>query len=324
MAYTAGTITAGDTIAASWGNKVEDHLERLGNYMGVVDSIANLPDVATISDGDWYWCKAERVAKMNVGGVYKIIGEPSKFMLSDSDFALKCQDEEWATSLFNSHVALNNFIGGPFGPYLTGTLLKYSTTRAKFEANTDVCDAVMENIVYPRMMKNVLSRTGFLASPVLSAGVWRTSDGGYNTTEFFKAGSPAPPYTFYDGTYGQVKAEVRYDASRGYYLLIYQPSGRAYGTFTYSINIDFTDISALKIYTARSIGGNNNANLAVSINGTPLLFQDGYDQSWEEHIFDVSAFSGVITLNLSMKTYSNSADPSLNCYCSFGKITLVR
>lgn len=70
MAYTAATITAGDTIAASWGNKVETHLERLGNYMGVVAAVANLPDVATIAEGDWYWCKAERLAKMKVGSVY--------------------------------------------------------------------------------------------------------------------------------------------------------------------------------------------------------------------------------------------------------------
>ncbi len=70
MAYTAETITAGDSILASWGNKVETHLARLGNYMGVVANVASLPAVGTVSEGDWYWCKAERLAKMKVGSVY--------------------------------------------------------------------------------------------------------------------------------------------------------------------------------------------------------------------------------------------------------------
>jgi len=70
MAYTAETITAGDPILATWGNKVETNLDRVGEYMGVVAAVANLPDVATVSDGDWYWCKAERLAKMKIGSVY--------------------------------------------------------------------------------------------------------------------------------------------------------------------------------------------------------------------------------------------------------------
>ena len=70
MAYMAETITAGDPILATWGNKVETHLDRVGEYMGVVAAVANLPDVATVSDGDWYWCKAERLAKMKIGSVY--------------------------------------------------------------------------------------------------------------------------------------------------------------------------------------------------------------------------------------------------------------
>jgi hypothetical protein len=70
MAYTAETITTGDSILATWGNKVETNLDRVGEYMGVVANVASLPAVGDVGEGDWYWCKAERLAKMKVGSVY--------------------------------------------------------------------------------------------------------------------------------------------------------------------------------------------------------------------------------------------------------------
>lgn len=70
MGYTPVTITTGDEIAVAWGNKVESNLERIGNYRGVVAAVANLPDVATLDEGDWYWCKSERLVKMKVSGAY--------------------------------------------------------------------------------------------------------------------------------------------------------------------------------------------------------------------------------------------------------------
>jgi len=70
MGYTPVTITTGDEIAVAWGNKVESNLERIGNYRGVVAAVANLPDIATLDEGDWYWCKAERLAKIKVSGAY--------------------------------------------------------------------------------------------------------------------------------------------------------------------------------------------------------------------------------------------------------------
>jgi len=70
MGYTPVTINTGDEIVVAWGNKVESNLERIGNYRGVVAAVANLPDVATLDEGDWYWCKSERLVKMKVSGAY--------------------------------------------------------------------------------------------------------------------------------------------------------------------------------------------------------------------------------------------------------------
>jgi len=35
-----------------------------------VAAAGNLPDVATLDEGDWYWCKSERLVKMKVSGAY--------------------------------------------------------------------------------------------------------------------------------------------------------------------------------------------------------------------------------------------------------------
>lgn len=70
MAYTPVIINTNDEITAAWGNKVETNLARIGNYRGVVAAAANLPDVATLDEGDWYWCKSERVAKIKSSSAY--------------------------------------------------------------------------------------------------------------------------------------------------------------------------------------------------------------------------------------------------------------
>jgi len=62
MGYTPITINAGDPAEASWANKVEQHLGRLGNYRGVIDDAANLPDPTSVDEGDWYLVKNQRSA----------------------------------------------------------------------------------------------------------------------------------------------------------------------------------------------------------------------------------------------------------------------
>jgi len=54
MGYTAQNINVGDVISSEWGNKIEQHLARLGNYRGVIDDAANLPDPTSVDEGDWY------------------------------------------------------------------------------------------------------------------------------------------------------------------------------------------------------------------------------------------------------------------------------
>jgi len=78
MAYSRITISNGDAIEASWGNKIEENLERLGTYMGVVASEASLPAIGDAAEGDWYWCKAERTARMKIGSFFIAVNVSSE------------------------------------------------------------------------------------------------------------------------------------------------------------------------------------------------------------------------------------------------------
>jgi len=76
MAYSAIDIVAGETIEESWGDKIESHLERLGAYRGMVESAANLPDVSTLDEGDWYILKTEQQIRMCINGAYVTLKFP--------------------------------------------------------------------------------------------------------------------------------------------------------------------------------------------------------------------------------------------------------
>jgi len=52
MGYTPEVINSRDPITAVWGNKIEQELAKRGNYMGIVETEADLP--ATPATGDWY------------------------------------------------------------------------------------------------------------------------------------------------------------------------------------------------------------------------------------------------------------------------------
>ncbi len=91
MAYTAQTINVGDVISSAWGNKIEQHLERLGNYRGVVADAASLPDPATVDEGDWFLVSGARtifVVKsgqwQRLGGVAGALQSPLKVGLFDT------------------------------------------------------------------------------------------------------------------------------------------------------------------------------------------------------------------------------------------------
>jgi len=77
MSYTAQTINVGDTITSAWGNKIEQHLERLGNYLGVVTDTAALPDPSTVDEGDWYLLSNKRGIYVMQGGEWRAIVDES-------------------------------------------------------------------------------------------------------------------------------------------------------------------------------------------------------------------------------------------------------
>ena len=137
------------------------------------------------------------------------------------------------------------------------------------------------------------------------------------------AGTPVPPYTLYDGQYGTVLAEVKYQSFVDYYLPIYQTEKRRAGHHTWSIDIDFTGISSLKIFTQRYFGGSG-AYLYIRLDGATIFSDTSTGHSWTERTLDVSAYSGVKSLQLSMYGSLNSTSTAYNCNCNFAKITLVR
>ena len=55
MAYTPQTINSGDAIESSWGNKIEQELAKIGNYMGEVATKDDLP--TSPDEGDFYLVK---------------------------------------------------------------------------------------------------------------------------------------------------------------------------------------------------------------------------------------------------------------------------
>lgn len=79
MAYEAVDIVVGSVIEASWGDKIESHLERLGAYRGVVASAANLPDVSTLDEGDWFILKTEQEIRMCISGAYVTLKFPPTY-----------------------------------------------------------------------------------------------------------------------------------------------------------------------------------------------------------------------------------------------------
>jgi len=158
MAYVAETITAGDPILATWGNKVETHLDRVGEYMGVVAAVANLPDVATVSDGDWYWCKAERLAKMKVGSVYLTlngIGEVSSSAPSSATGLLWYDTTNKVLKVYSGSAWI------PIGESLidTSQLLSSLQSALLVQQPTLVLNSIVNSTLWNYLLKNSAVRT---------------------------------------------------------------------------------------------------------------------------------------------------------------------
>lgn len=102
MAYEAVNIVTGSVIEASWGNKIESHLERLGAYRGVVASAANLPDVSTLDEGDWYILKTEHQIRMCISGAYVTLKFPPASHANESHSTQMATSAELSTHSGNT------------------------------------------------------------------------------------------------------------------------------------------------------------------------------------------------------------------------------
>lgn len=70
--YDKEIITSRNKLRASWANKVESNLKRLGSYLGEVADYAALPDPATKSPNDWYITLDSNQIYINVYSTWEV------------------------------------------------------------------------------------------------------------------------------------------------------------------------------------------------------------------------------------------------------------
>jgi len=158
MSYTAETITAGDPILAAWGNKVETNLDRVGEYMGVVANVASLPAVGTVSDGDWYWCKAERLAKMKIGSVYLTLNGVGEVSASAPTTVKGLLWYDTANNVFKVYNGSEwKAVGG--SNIDTSQLLSTLQTASFAQNPTLVLNAIANNALWDYFLKNPTVRS---------------------------------------------------------------------------------------------------------------------------------------------------------------------
>ena len=72
MGYTPSTISSADAIASAWANKIENELAVLGNYMGKLDLVSDLP--ASPETGDFYLVMEKGSFYLWTGSKWQVIG----------------------------------------------------------------------------------------------------------------------------------------------------------------------------------------------------------------------------------------------------------
>jgi len=72
MSYTPETINSGDPITAEWGNKIEQELATIGNYMGKLDLVSDLP--SSPQAGDFYLVMETAKFYLWTGSKWQTIG----------------------------------------------------------------------------------------------------------------------------------------------------------------------------------------------------------------------------------------------------------
>ncbi len=162
MAYNAIDIVAGEAIEENWGDKIEAHLERLGAYRGMVAAAANLPDVSTLDEGDWYILKTEHQIRMCISGAYVTLKFPPASHANES------HSTQMATS-----TEFSNHSGNTSNPHSVtktqvslGSVLNYGiASQAEAEAGTATNkyltpERVKQAIDALQAVKSVAGKTG--------------------------------------------------------------------------------------------------------------------------------------------------------------------
>jgi len=158
MAYTPVTINTGDEINVAWGNKVESNLERIGNYRGVVAGVANLPNIAMIDEGDWYWCKSERIAKIKSSGAYVSLNAVCEVASSAPAAATGVL---WYDTAINQLKMYNGSSWQPIGegPIDTSQPLSSLLTAQFVQKPSLVLSAINNTAMWNYLLKNSTVRT---------------------------------------------------------------------------------------------------------------------------------------------------------------------
>jgi len=162
MAYTAIDIVAGQPIEENWGDKVETHLERLGSYRGMIASAANLPDVSTLDEGDWYILKTEQQIRMKISGAYVALKFPPAPHANESHSTQMATSSELSThsgNKSNPHAVTKTQVS-------LGSVQNYGiATQAEAEAGTATNkyltpERVKQAIIALQSVKSVAGKIG--------------------------------------------------------------------------------------------------------------------------------------------------------------------
>lgn len=162
MAYTAVDIVAGQPIEENWGDKIEQHLARLGAYRGIVASADNLPDVSTLDEGDWYILKTEQQIRMKISGAYVALKFPPASHANEShstQMATSAELSSHSGNTSNPHSVTKTQVG-------LGSVQNYGiATQEEAEAGTATNkyltpERVKQAIIALQSVKSVAGRTG--------------------------------------------------------------------------------------------------------------------------------------------------------------------
>ena len=250
----------------------------------------------------WYDTSAGSLKLWN-GSAWEAVGGGScDFALSDTEFEANLEDEDWCERFFSSRFALATINADIFSSYWWPKIV-----------DSQPAMEVISN--------SIAGLSTALANSKATIEIWKNT----NSQEIWLAGDPPPPHTYYSGTYGTVDSIITTGkTSGGKCLLIRQESKSYSGTYSWSVDLDLTDIATLKIYTKRSAYASSCFYTEIRIGGTTVYSTNDSGHAWTLRSFDVSSLSDTVTLILQMRITSTSSTTSRNGYSYFSDISLER